>query len=119
MKVIKYVGDAHVFQMSPQDWRNAGTKGPLVQWGSQLNSFEIDASTLTEDQLAALEGHADLTIVEQPKLTGRDRTGYPMTPRQMTWPKVDLGVIFDEPEDTEDDDDDTSDTVDSVRVSGS
>jgi len=58
-KRIRYVGTSDVRVISTEDWDSAGIEGqPTVSWET-LNDFRIEASLLSPEAVAYLEGDAD------------------------------------------------------------
>lgn len=50
MRYVRYIGPAHVREISARDWRSIGIDAPSVQWGG-FNGWAVPLDTLTEDQI--------------------------------------------------------------------
>jgi hypothetical protein len=50
MRYVRYIGLAHIRQITAQDWRSVGINGDAVAW-SAYNGFAVPLDALTEDQL--------------------------------------------------------------------
>jgi len=50
MRYIKYIGLAHIRQITAQDWRSVGLTGDTVVWSAR-NGFAVPLDALTEDQI--------------------------------------------------------------------
>lgn len=76
MRFVKYIGPAHVRQITAQDWRQAGLTGDTVIWAN-FNGWSVDADSLTEEQIKrAIEPDSNFVIVgedEAPKPVLNDR----------------------------------------------
>jgi hypothetical protein len=62
VKVIEYIGQAHIRRISARDWRLAGVKGTDVEW-SWENGFGLAAEGFSVDQLATLATMPDQFVV--------------------------------------------------------
>jgi len=83
MRYVKYIGLAHVRQITAQDWRSVGINGDTVSW-SAYNGFAVPLDSLTEDQISkAIDPDPEFVI------TGADEDFTPqpqrtdMTPSQL------------------------------------
>lgn len=62
---IKYIGPAHVRQITALDWRSIGIQADTVIWAG-FNGWSVAAETLTEDQIRkAIEPDPQFVIVGQ------------------------------------------------------
>lgn len=50
MRYIKYIGLAHIRQITASDWRSVGIAGDTVVWSAR-NGFAVPLDSLTEDQI--------------------------------------------------------------------
>lgn len=50
MRYIRYVGLAHIRQITAQDWRSVGITADPVVWSGR-NGFAVAVDSLTEDQI--------------------------------------------------------------------
>ena len=83
MRYIKYIGLAHIRQITARDWRSVGVTGDTVVWSAQ-NGFAVPLDALTEDQIVkGIENDPEFVI------TGADEDFTPepqatdMTPSQL------------------------------------
>lgn len=62
-RFIKYIGPAHVRQITAQEWRQVGITADTVVWGG-FNGWSVDASNFTDDQIRkAIEPDSNFVIV--------------------------------------------------------
>lgn len=74
MRYVRYIGLAHIRQITAQDWRSVGINGDPVVW-SAYNGFAVPLDSLTEDQIRkAIEPDRDFVI------TGEDGGDEEFTP---------------------------------------
>lgn len=75
MRYIKYIGMAHIRQITARDWRSVGLTGDTVVW-SAYNGFAVPADSLTDDQISkAITPDKDFVI------TGEDSDGNEFVPQ--------------------------------------
>ena len=86
MRYVKYIGLAHIRQITAHDWRGVGINGDPVVW-SAYNGFAVPLDSFTEDQIRKAidpdpsfvitgEDGSDEEFIPQPQLTD-------MTPSQL------------------------------------
>lgn len=84
MRYVKYIGLAHIRQITATDWRSVGLAGDTVVWSAR-NGFALPLDLFTEDQLArGIDPDPELIISDgddefKPVFHTRD-----MTPAQAT-----------------------------------
>lgn len=83
MRYVRYIGLAHIRQITAQDWRSVGINGDTVVWSAR-NGFSVPLDSLTEDQVTkAIDPDPEFVI------TGADEDFTPqpqttdMTPSQL------------------------------------
>lgn len=92
MRYIRYIGLAHVRQITAQDWRTVGINGDTVSW-SAFNGFAIPADQLTDEQIRkAIENDPEFVI------TGNDEDFTPQ-PQQTDMTPSALGQVTENPVD--------------------
>lgn len=79
MRYIKYIGPAHVRQITAAEWRQVGINGETVQWNA-WNGFSVPADQLTDEQIRrAIEPDQYFIITgdedEAPKMVSPAMTG--------------------------------------------
>lgn len=73
MRYVRYIGPAHVREISARDWRSVGIDAPSVLWGG-FNGWAVPLDSFTEDQIRkAIENDPMLVI------TGEDEEFDPQT----------------------------------------
>jgi hypothetical protein len=50
MRYVKYIGPAHIRQITAADWRSVGISAETVQW-SAFNGFSVPMDHFSEDQM--------------------------------------------------------------------
>jgi hypothetical protein len=50
MRYVKYIGPAHIRQITAADWRSVGITGDQVVWSAQ-NGFAVPLDVFTDDQI--------------------------------------------------------------------
>jgi hypothetical protein len=121
MRYIKYIGLAHIRQVTAADWRSVGISGDTVVWSAR-NGFAIPADSLTDDQIRkAIEPDRDFVI------TGADEDFTPqpqttdMSPAQLEQNienPVDVATMLDGDSNVSEDDSEGLDEAPGGRAPG-
>jgi hypothetical protein len=83
MRYVRYIGLAHIRQITAKDWQSVGINGDPVVW-SAYNGFAVPLDSLTEDQIQkAIEPDSDFVITGEGDDNGEEFTPQPQT-RDMT-----------------------------------
>ena len=79
MRYVRYIGLAHVRQITARDWRTVGISGDTVSW-SAYNGFAIPADQLTDEQIRkAIENDPEFVITGEDDFTPQPQNS-DMTP---------------------------------------
>jgi hypothetical protein len=93
MRYVRYVGLAHVRQITADDWRRSGLNGDTVQWDA-FNGFAVPLDQFNDDQIRkAIESDSSFIITgdEDEEFEPDTTTAtVPMTPQQLEGPRVDI-----------------------------
>ena len=78
MRYVRYIGLAHVRQITTQDWRSVGLTGDTVVWSAR-NGFAVPLDALTEDQIRkGIENDPEFVITGE----GDDQKEFVPKPQQ-------------------------------------
>jgi hypothetical protein len=83
MRYVRYIGLAHIRQITASDWRSVGLTGDTVVW-SAFNGFAVPLDSLTEDQIhKAIDNDPEFVITGEGDDDNEEFTPQPQT-RDMT-----------------------------------
>jgi hypothetical protein len=115
MRYVRYIGLAHVRQISAADWASAGIKAETVQWDF-TNSFMVPADKFTDEQLEKVinpdTGFIVIGTDDEPK-----RLEHHMTPAQAGSPRISLSRVTADDGDTDGAGDTENASTDASRAS--